>query len=276
MSAISIVTSATSSAANAQPRGLVEVRGVTRSFGGQPVLRGVDLVVQPGTIATVIGGSGTGKSVLLKHVLALLRPDSGEVRIDGESITDATGRELVRLRRKFGVMFQGAALFDSMTVEQNVAFPLREHTKLSSRDIAAQVSSRLEELSLLPAARRYPSEISGGMRKRVALARALALEPEIVLYDEPTSGLDPILAEQVHELIWRTHRARQMTALVVSHDLPAAFRYSDVIVLLHEGRVALAGSPAEVLAAPHPYLARLLDAAGMAAGAAPLGATPRH
>lgn len=238
----------------------IEISGVRKSFGAQAVLRGIDLVVEPGQITTVLGGSGSGKSVLLKHVIGLLKPDQGEVRVDGRSWAECNSHERKELRRKFGYLFQGTALFDSLTVEQNVAFPLVEHRKWTKAQISDVVDGWLTELGLQGAERKLPSEISGGMRKRVALARAMVLEPAVVLYDEPTTGLDPLTTRHVNELIHGAHRRRGMTAILVSHDLPSAFRYSDRIVVLLDGLVACEGTPAEVLGARHPFVTKMLDA----------------
>ena len=220
---------------------MIRVQGLWKSFGRQPVLRGADLDVATGEIMIVIGRSGGGKSVLLKHLLGLLRPDAGAVLVDGTDITKLRGAALEAVRRKYGVVFQGGALFDSMSVFDNVAFPLREKTTLGAGDIAQRVEEKLVQVGLVEMGHKNPAEISGGMRKRVAIARALVTEPEIVFFDEPTTGLDPILVNTIHHLIQDLHRKFRFTAVMVSHEIPEIFEIADRVAMLHEGVIIETG-----------------------------------
>lgn len=226
---------------------VIEVRQLYKDLGGRPVLRGVNLSVRRGEIFVVLGRSGGGKTVLLKHLVGLLRPDRGEIFIDGVEITRLPERALDRVRLKIGMLFQEGALFDSMTVFENVAFPLREHTSLGLREIRRRVRECLEKVGLgsPPIERLYPEALSGGMKKRVALARALALEPEIVLYDEPTSGVDPAMGREINELIQKLARELRVTSVVVTHDLESAFQIADRVALLEGGVIAAEGLPQE-------------------------------
>lgn len=222
----------------------IELRGVRKRFGAQDVLRGVDLDVRAGAITVVIGRSGTGKSVLLKHALGLLRPDAGTIRVGGDELTRMSDRALRAVRFRFGVVFQNAALFDSMDVYDNVAFPLREHTRLGEAQIRDKVEGMLAQVGLAGVGRKDVAALSGGMRKRVGLARALVRDPEFLLYDEPTTGLDPIMTAQVDALIRETQDRRPgLTSLVISHDMHATFQIADHVAMLHEGRVILDGPP---------------------------------
>lgn len=243
----------------AEARPMIEVRGLHKSFGDRAVLRGVDLVVPAGETTVVLGGSGSGKTVLMKHMIGLLRPDLGEVIVEGEDITGLSERELQRVRRKFGMVFQAAALFDSMTVFENVAFPLREHARTSEREIARIVREKLDLVGLRDVDDKYPAELSGGMRKRVGLARAIALEPKIVLYDEPTTGLDPITTDYVDEMILAAKQKLGVTSVVISHDIASAFHVADRVAFLHEGRILVAGPPQEVRRSTEPALVRFLS-----------------
>ena len=223
----------------------IELVGVEKSFGSQAVLRGVDLVIPRGKITVVIGRSGMGKSVLLKHVLGLVQPDKGEIRVEGQRLGGLSDAGARKLRGRFGMVFQNAALFDSMSVFENIAFPLREHEKMSEAQIKERVAEVLAAVGLSKAIQKLPSELSGGMRKRAGLARALVRNPDFLLYDEPTTGLDPIMTAQIDALIRNTQDARpQMTSLVISHDMEATFRIADQIAMLHEGKVILCGEPA--------------------------------
>jgi phospholipid/cholesterol/gamma-HCH transport system ATP-binding protein len=241
---------------------IIRLIGVKKSFGDNDVLRGVDLDVPEGLITTIIGGSGSGKSVLIKHIIALLRPDEGQVIVDGQDVTKLKGDELVPVRRKFGMLFQYAALFDSMTVEENVAFPLREHTKLPAREIRKRVSEKLEMVNLAGVEKKYPAELSGGMRKRVGLARAIILQPKILIYDEPTAGLDPIMIFQVDEMIRDTQQRLGITSVVISHDMASTFRISNRIAMLHRGRIIETGTPEEVRRSEHPHVREFIYVTG--------------
>jgi phospholipid/cholesterol/gamma-HCH transport system ATP-binding protein len=227
---------------------VIKVEGLTKSFHGQPVLRGVDLEVPSGSITVVIGRSGGGKSVFLKHLLGLLRPDSGRVVVDGAEISALHGRALDEVRHRYGVVFQGNALFDSLTCGDNVAFPLREKTRLPRPEIDKKVARALAQVGLEGVGAKYPAEVSGGMRKRVAIARALVTEPQIVFFDEPTTGLDPVLVNTIHHLVLELHRVLRFTAIMVSHEIPEIFEIADRVAMLHEGRIVEAGSPAEIQA----------------------------
>jgi len=222
------------------------------------VLRGVDLDVPDGSITVIIGRSGGGKSVFLKHLLGLLRPDRGEVVINGTDITNLGPRALDEVREHYGVVFQGGALFDSLTCFDNVAFPLREKTRLTRTEIAERVNKRLDQVGLTGVGAKYPAEISGGMRKRVAIARALVTEPEIMFFDEPTTGLDPILVNTIHRLIQDLHRAFGFTAVMVSHEIPEIFTLADTVAMLHEGRIVAVGPPAAIQASSNPIVQQFI------------------
>ena len=221
---------------------IVSLRGIEKTFDGRPVLRGLDLEIETGRSLVIMGPSGCGKSVLLKHIVGLLRPDSGEVRFHGQRIERMKERGLQPIRRRIGFLFQGAALFDSMTVRDNVAFPLLE-TGQAGPDLEDRVRETLDRVGLADTLDKMPAELSGGMRKRVGLARAIVLEPEMVLYDEPTTGLDPIRANVINDLIVRLQRELNITSVVVTHDLDSAFQVADRMVLLHQGRVRMDGTP---------------------------------
>ena len=237
---------------------IIRVRDLRKSFGGKEVLHGVSLDVARGQILVIIGGSGSGKTVFLKHLIGLMRPDSGQILVDGEDIVRLDDRQLNRVRKKFGMLFQEAALFDSMSVFDNVAFPLREHTKLSKAEVKETVLKKLAQVGLSGAEGKMPSELSGGMRKRVGLARALALEPEIVLFDEPTTGLGPITTDVVNSLILDTHRALGLTFVVISHDIPGAFKIAHRIAMLFRGDIIEAGSPEEIRASSNPMVRQFI------------------
>ena len=237
---------------------MIKVEGVTKSFGRQVVLRGVDLEVPDGSITVIIGRSGGGKTVFLRHMIGLLRPDSGRILLDGVDLTQLRGRALDEVRDRYGVVFQGGALFDSLTCAENVAFPLREKTRLTREQIAERVALGLERVGLGDVADKYPAEVSGGMRKRVAIARALATEPAIVFFDEPTTGLDPILVNTIHHLILELHRRLHFTAVMVSHEIPEIFQIADSVAMLHEGRIVEVGPAAAIQASPNPIVQRFI------------------
>ena len=238
---------------------MISVRELYKSFGGNHVLNGVNLDVDEGTTCVILGGSGSGKTVLMKHIIGLLKPDSGQVFVDGEDVVPLNDLELERVRRKFGMVFQGAALFDSMTVFENVAFPLREHAKLSEEEMRKRVAEKLAIVGLHDVADRYPADLSGGMRKRVGLARAIVRDPKIVLYDEPTTGLDPITTEYVDEMILTAKAKLGVTSLVISHDVASAFKVADQIAFLAEGKIVAHAPPAEVRRSTHPAVKLFLS-----------------
>ncbi len=225
---------------------VVEIRGLRKSFGENEVLSGVDLTLSDGETLVVLGPSGCGKSVLLKHVIGLLSPDGGSVIVYGKDITKMGRKGLDEVRKSFGMVFQGAALFDSMTVGENVGLPLREHRRMKGPELADIVDEKLSLVGLEGISALMPSEISGGMKKRVALARAIALDPDIILYDEPTTGLDPVMAEQINELIRTTQRKLNASSIVVTHDLHSASFTGDRVALMHEGRIAFVGTTDEL------------------------------
>ena len=227
---------------------MIRVEGLRKSFGRQAVLRDLDLEVATGSITVIIGRSGGGKSVFLKHLIGLVRPDAGRVLVDGVEITHLTGRALDGIRRRYGVVFQGGALFDSMSCAENVAFPLREKLRIPADEIAKRVEAALAQVGLEGVGAKLPAEISGGMRKRVAIARALVTEPEIVFFDEPTTGLDPVLVNTIHHLILDLHCRFRFTALVVSHEIPEIFEIADTVAMLHEGRIVEVGPPGAIQA----------------------------
>ncbi|HWP35735.1 MAG TPA: ABC transporter ATP-binding protein, partial [Thermodesulfobacteriota bacterium] len=240
------------------PETIIQVRDLYKSFKGREVLHGVSLDVPRGRITVIIGGSGSGKTVLLKHLIGLIRPDRGHIYVDGEDICAMDEQRLNAVRKKFGMLFQEAALFDSMTVFENVAFPLREHTRLSEAEIREVVGRKLAQVGLTGAEGKMPAELSGGMRKRVGLARALALEPEIVLFDEPTTGLDPITTDVVNRLILDTHRALGLTFVIISHDIPGAFLLAHRIAMLYDGRIIETGTPEEIRASANPMVQQFI------------------
>jgi phospholipid/cholesterol/gamma-HCH transport system ATP-binding protein len=225
---------------------MIEVRGLTKSIGPQEILRGVDLTVAKGETLVIIGRSGGGKSVLLKHLIGLMTPDAGEIRIDGENIIGLTERQLAAIRRKVGILFQGGALFDSMTVEENIAFPLHEAGERDSRKIAEKVREVLEVIELEGEEKKMPVNLSGGMKKRVGLARSIIRRPSCVLYDEPTAGLDPVVSDSINRLIRRLQKRYGVTSIVVTHDMKSAFHIADHIAYLHEGRIYFYGTTAEL------------------------------
>ena len=236
-----------------------ELRGVFKSFEGNRVLRGLDLAVQAGESLTIIGGSGSGKSVLLRLIIGLLKPDVGQILLEGQDIVPLRERELLRIRRKIGMVFQGSALFDSLSVEENVAYALREHTDWDGERIRARVREALDLVGLNDVERMQPAELSGGMRKRVAVARAIALPPRILLYDEPTTGLDPSNVEKVNELILDLKHKLGVTSVVVTHDMPSALKVSDRLAMLREGRIAAIGSPEEIQATHHSLIRDFIE-----------------
>jgi len=241
----------------------IEVRDLRKHFGRQQVLTGVNLQAPTGMITTIVGPSGCGKTVFLKHLNLLLRPDSGEIIIDSVEVTSLSGRALDPVREKLGVLFQAGALFDSMTIFENVAFPLVEKTRLTRDEIAERVRETLHEVALEGVETKYPSELSGGMQKRAALARALIGKPKILMLDEPTTGLDPTRTGAIHALIRRTQEHFGLTVVMVSHEVPKVFEISDRVAFMHGGKVGLFGTPDEITSAKNEEFERFL--AGKAA-----------
>ena len=238
---------------------MIEVRHLIKSFGSQRILDNVNLQIESGESAVIIGRSGGGKSVLLKHLIALLKPDSGDVLVDGESIIPLNERQLLRVREKFGMVFQGAALFDSMTVEENVAFPLMRKKNFTPGEIAQRVAAALDLVDLPGTQKKKPAELSGGMRKRVGLARAIIYEPRIILYDEPTTGLDPIMSDSIDKLIIRVRDQLKVTSVVVTHDMRSARRVGNHVYMLHEKRIYASGTPEEIFASRDPIVRQFID-----------------
>ncbi len=238
---------------------MIQVIDLYKSFNGQMVLDGINLTIPTGRITVVIGKSGVGKSVLLKHLIGLLKPDRGRILVDEVDIATLRGRDLLDFKEHFAVLFQGGALFDSLNVFENIAFPLREKTRLPEAEIARRVRLRLEQMHLSSEVEtKLPDELSGGMKKRVALARAMIQEPEIILFDEPVTGLDPPMTNTVFHLIEKTHRESGYTALVVSHDIPEVFTIADQVAMLHRGRIVACGTPEEIQADPDPVVQSFL------------------
>ena len=237
----------------------IEFKNVIKSFakkdgGIQYVLDGVNFTIPAGKTTVIAGGSGTGKSVTLKLILGLMQVDSGQIFIQGRDVTAMRGRDLEQLRTEFGVLFQGGALFDSLTVFDNVALPLRERTKKSKEEIQEQVSKTLAQFELTGHEEKYPAQLSGGMQKRVGLARAMQLQPSIMLFDEPTTGLDPVMSQEIYHLFARTKAEFGFTSIIVSHDIPKIFNLADQVVLLHNGNMDVFGSPEEIQWSEKPYI----------------------
>jgi phospholipid/cholesterol/gamma-HCH transport system ATP-binding protein len=248
--------------AQKSPAFQIRIRGLKKAFGAHEVLRGVDLDIERGKINIIIGGSGQGKSVLMKHLMGLTRPDAGHIWVDGEDIVGLDDVELNRVRRKFGMLFQYAALFDSLTVEENVAFPLIEHTKKGKAEVKRLVTERLNSLGLRNIEKKYPAELSGGMRKRVGLARALVLEPEILLYDEPTTGLDPVATKNVDDMIRDISHQTGVTSVVISHDMASTFRIAHKISMLYDGKIAVSGTPDDIRRCRLPFVREFVEMSG--------------
>jgi phospholipid/cholesterol/gamma-HCH transport system ATP-binding protein len=255
------------------PRWQVRVRDLKKSFGPNLVLDGVNLDIERGKVNVILGASGAGKSVLIKHFMCLLRPDKGHIWVDGTDVMSLGTQELAKFRRKFGLVFQFAALFDALTVEENCAFPLKEHTKKSNAEIREIVAEKLGALGLQNTQKKYPGELSGGMRKRVGLARALVLEPEILMYDEPTTGLDPLATRNVDEMIIDACQRYKVTSVVISHDMASVFRIADRIAMLHNKKILAAGSAKDIAQSEDPFIYEFLHASGVSA-IAKLGGAP--
>src|SRR5579859_4217044 len=238
---------------------MIEVRNLEKSFGNRKILEGVSFCIDKAESVVILGRSGGGKSVLLKHLIALLKPDAGEVLIDGENIVPLDERQLLRVRHKFGMLFQGAALFDSMTVAENVAFAFRRDRSLPEQEIAERVAHVLDLVDLPGIEDSNPSELSGGMRKRVGLARSIVYHPEIVLYDEPTTGLDPIVSDSIDKLLLRVRDRLKVTSVVVTHDMRSARRLGQRILMLHEKKIYATGTPEEIFNSSDPIVRQFVE-----------------
>jgi len=238
---------------------MIQLTKLHKTFGSQKVLNGLDLTIPAGQITAIIGPSGEGKSVLLRHIIGLMQPDSGDIEIDGESILGIRRSELNRIREKFGMLFQNAALFDSMNVFENVAFPLQEKTTLSKSEIRTRVLSALEDVGLKNVEQKFTDELSGGMKKRVGLARALLLNPKIILFDEPTTGLDPIIKRAIHQLIRETHAKFGFTAVIVSHEIPDIFDIAQNVAMLFRGQILQFGTADEIRNSTNPVVKQFIS-----------------
>ncbi len=238
---------------------MIEVRDLKKSFGAHRVLDGVSFCIEPGESVVIIGRSGGGKSILLKLLIGLITPDEGEVRIAGQNIARMNERELLKVRRRFGMLFQSAALFDSLTVAENIAFVLRRERALAEHEIAERVAEALEMVELPGTQQKKPAELSGGMRKRVGLARAIIYRPEIVLYDEPTTGLDPIVADSIDQLILRVCERLKVTSVVVTHDMRSTRRVGQRVLMLNNGRIHASGTPEELFQSADPVVHRFVN-----------------
>ncbi len=243
----------------------LRVRGMEKSFGDNHVLRGVDLDIERGKVNLILGASGAGKSVMVKHFMLLLHADKGGAWVDGINVFGLKPKELIPFRRKFGMVFQFAALFDSLTVEDNCSFPLREHTKKPKSEIKDIVDDRLEALGLAGTQKKFPGELSGGMRKRVGLARALVLRPEILIYDEPTTGLDPLATYNVDEMIISTAERFNVTSIVISHDMASVFRIAQRVSMLRNGVIIESGLPEDIFHSEDAYVQKFVSTSGVAA-----------
>jgi phospholipid/cholesterol/gamma-HCH transport system ATP-binding protein len=244
---------------------LISIQKLSKSFRNVHVLRALDLDIYRGETLVIIGQSGEGKSVLLKHIIGLIKPDSGKILIDGRDIVSLNENEMNKIRKRFGVLFQGAALFDSMSVGENVAFGLREHTELSEEDVHKKVKELLKLVGLEGIESLKPSELSGGMRKRVGLARAIAIDPEIILYDEPTSGIDPVMGDVINRLILKLKDHLHSTSIAVTHDMASAFKIADRIAMIYDGKIIEVSSPEQLKQSKNPLVQRFIsgNSAGM-------------
>lgn len=238
---------------------MIEVEGLTKSFGKKQVLRGANLRVEKGESMVVIGGSGSGKSVLIKHIIGLLKPDGGKVRVEGKDITGLDEKGLYEVRRKFGMLFQGAALFDSMNVWENVSFVLLREKHMNRSDARHLATEKLKMVGLAGVEDLMPSELSGGMKKRVGLARAIAYEPEILLYDEPTTGLDPIMADAINDLIIEMKRRLSVTSITITHDMNSAYKIADRISMLYLGEIIETGTPEQIKNTENPIVRQFIN-----------------
>ncbi len=237
---------------------MIQIIDLHKTFGTNRVLQGVNLEIKHGETMVVIGRSGSGKSVLIKHLIGLLKPDRGEIYVDGAEVTGLNEHEIHKVTRKFGMLFQGSALFDSLTVAQNVSFGLERYTDYSSKEIKARVNESLEKVGLRDLDNVMPYELSGGMKKRVGLARAIAYRPEIVLYDEPSTGIDPIRADGINDLINMTKKELKVTSVVITHDMVSSYKVADRIAMLYEGKIIEIGTPDEIRATPNPVVQQFI------------------
>jgi phospholipid/cholesterol/gamma-HCH transport system ATP-binding protein len=237
---------------------MIEITDLFKSFGSLQVLRGVNLSVEKGESMTVIGGSGSGKSVLIKHIIGLLFPDRGQVSVDGQVLNNLDEEGLNDVRKKFGMLFQGAALFDSLTVWENVGFGLKQHTKMSDKEIRAIATQKLALVGLKDVEDKMPVDLSGGMKKRVGLARAIAMDPQIILYDEPTTGLDPITADAINDLIIDLRKKLGVTSVAITHDMHSAYKISDRIAMLYKGEIQEIGTPEEIKGTTNPIVKQFI------------------
>lgn len=238
---------------------MIEIKNLYKSFGGHPVLNGINLRIEKGETMVIIGQSGGGKSVLLKHIVGILRPDEGEVLVDSVDITKLHNNDLNKIRRRFGMLFQGAALFDSLTVGENVSFALRRFTTLDEKSISEKVKEKLGLVGLRDIENIKPAELSGGMRKRVGLARAIAMEPEVVFYDEPTTGVDPIMADAINNLIIDLHNKLKITSIAVTHDMTSAYKIADRIAMLYQGIIIGVATPDEIKNTTNPIIHQFIN-----------------
>ncbi len=238
---------------------MIELRNVYKSFNAHHVLRGVNLKVEAGEGMVVIGGSGTGKSVILRHIIGLTKPDSGEVIIDGVNLADLSEEELSDFRKRFGMLFQGAALFDSLSVWENIGFGLKEHSRLPKDEIMEIVKQKLSMVGLRGIEHKMPADLSGGMKKRVGLARAIAMNPKIILYDEPTTGLDPIMSDVINNLISQMNTTLLVTSLTITHDMKSAYKIANKIAMLYQGEILEVGTPEEIQNSRNPVIQQFIN-----------------
>jgi phospholipid/cholesterol/gamma-HCH transport system ATP-binding protein len=238
---------------------MIEIRHLKKSFDNLDVFKDVTLTIPPGKTMVIIGKSGCGKTVLLKSIIGLIKPDQGKIIIGGEDITKLNRRHIYRIRKKFGMLFQGAALFDSMNVFDNISLPLREHTVLSDEEIKERVFEKLQMVGLQGVDKKKPSELSGGMKKRVGLARAIIMDPEYILYDEPTTGLDPVHADSINKLVVKTQTKLKITTVIVTHDMSSAIKVADRVAMLHNGRVFFEGASSELTKNDNPILKQFVN-----------------
>jgi phospholipid/cholesterol/gamma-HCH transport system ATP-binding protein len=238
---------------------IISMRNVEKKLGGRPVLRGMNIDIAPGESVVIVGGSGQGKSVTLKHMIGLMKPDSGHVHVEGQDLCCMKPVDLNRFRRRFGMSFQEGALFDSMSVFENIAFPLRRHTEMTEAQIRMRVEQCLDQVHLEGVETRRPSELSGGMRRRVGFARAISLQPRILLFDEPTTGLDPVISDVIAELILEMDSKLNVTTVTITHDMRVAFKIADRIAMLFEGRIIEEGTPEQFQASPNPAVQQFIE-----------------